>query len=90
MKCQLDLPDGADVGCIVGCAMTIIKEVVSLRSGNVYVWFKGIDEWEGKETVLNKEAIEKSDSSSTYKIWSTSRNKHKDFNSQEIKCASFE
>jgi hypothetical protein len=52
----------------------IIKEVVSPRSGNIYVWFKGIDEWEGKETVLNKEAIEKSDSSSTYKIWSTSRN----------------
>lgn len=52
----------------------IIKEVVSPTSGKIFVWFKGIDEWEGQETVLNKEAVEREDATSTYKIWTTSRN----------------
>lgn len=52
----------------------IFKEVVSPRSGKVYVWFKGIDDWDGRETVLNKEAVERTDEGSSYKIWSTSRN----------------
>ena len=52
----------------------IFKEVVSPRTGKIYVWFKGVDEWDGQETVLNKEALEPADGSSTYKIWSTSRN----------------
>jgi len=52
----------------------IFKEVVSPRSGKIFVWFKGIDEHEGKQTVLNKEALERSDEGSSYKIWSTSRN----------------
>ena len=57
-----------------GTLGVIVKEVVSPRSGKVYVWFKGIDEWDGQETVLNKEALEPSEGSSTYKIWKTSRN----------------
>lgn len=52
----------------------IVKEVVSPTSGKIFVWFKGVDEWDGKETVLNKEALEKADGSSAYKIWTTSRN----------------
>lgn len=52
----------------------IVKEIVSPRSGKVFAWFKGIEEWEGKETVLNKEALERSDEGSSHKIWSTSRN----------------
>ncbi len=51
----------------------IVKEVVSPRSGKIYVWFKGIEEWSDKETVLNKEALERADSVSN-QIWSTSRN----------------
>lgn len=52
----------------------IFKEVVSPRSGKIFIWFKGIEEWEGKQTVLNKEAVERSDEGSAHKIWSTSRN----------------
>lgn len=52
----------------------IVKEVVSPRSGKIYAWFKGINEFDGKETVLNKEALEPTESSSIYKAWSTSRN----------------
>ena len=58
----------------IGTLGIIVKEVVSSSSGKIYVWFKGIQEWEGKETVLNKEAVEEESIDSSYKIWSTSRN----------------
>lgn len=53
---------------------TILGETVSKSSGKIYVIFEEYDTDEPRKTVLNREALEETDSSENSKIWSTSRN----------------
>jgi hypothetical protein len=50
----------------------ILGETISEKSGKIYVIFE--EEGDSRKTVLNKEALEASESSENSKIWSTSRN----------------
>lgn len=51
---------------------TILGETVSEKSGKIYVIFE--EEDGNRKTVINKEALEETESSESSKIWSTSRN----------------
>lgn len=52
----------------------ILSETVSRVSGNIYVMFQEFDVPEPKIGVVNKAALEESDSEEISKIWSTARN----------------
>lgn len=65
-------PEGGPWAPSTGTVGTILGETISRKSGNIYVIFQ--EEGTTKKTVLNKEALEATDSSSDSKVWSTSRN----------------
>ena len=60
-------PDSGTIGLI-------LSETVSRVSGNVYVMFQEFDVQEPRVGVVNKTALEESDSDEIQKIWTTARN----------------
>ena len=65
-------PEGEPWAPSTGTVGEILGETVSRKSGNIYVIFQ--EEGTTRKTVLNKEALERTDASSDSKVWSTSRN----------------